>query len=593
MPDADRFVSQRYWERSSSEPDLTDTHNLHDRFRIKNPHEYIAVDDLKYFRRKKPLDFHTKSNICLFDKDEPVLPFSSLKSEYRWRYKNPLLFGRSGLMRKSTSLKLQGQMQIETEHKSKYLPFSEEEISSCRVRSLRSPQNLRLEGDIELSPEYKSSFVPFPKFERQRKYTPVEKFKIHGDIEMTKTPIDINSDDIPETETKIAPLNENKIQSQKCHLKLEGSMNCVPEYRSQYIPYHVEKSHSIPQLSNIHFNGTFYGIPEYKENYKFYEDYSKSVPIRHSDHLKLHGQLSTQPEYKDQYKEIPENIKEKTESSKIDDHLKPEGKFSRDVPEYYESFKDPQIKTIPERGKCREPYFRLKGKIEFNPEYRSTYLDYPRSRPITKKAQSTLRISNSSKSPFETPSKRFQSKSPGPKYHDPNDNLPVTQKPEYRKANFHYQIRERTPKDHKGLTTTTATATASHQEIDTRSQISAASTKRPPRRREPTFIDNSDSSSTNKENLTKNIEILSDEPSTKPIPKYGRRASVARNAQNIREKSSIIEGNPKYFKDQSSDDSQLPPQTTNAIVPAEDSSFVVLDDACRENNWMKKSWYEP
>lgn len=100
-----------------------------DRFTIKHPHEYITVDELKFYRRRKPPEWLTKSNICLTDlRNELVLPFSPLKSEYTRSYLNLELPLRTLSLRRATSLRLEGLMPFNrSEHQDRYLWFTPED----------------------------------------------------------------------------------------------------------------------------------------------------------------------------------------------------------------------------------------------------------------------------------------------------------------------------------------------------------------------------------------------------------------------------------------------------------------------------------
>lgn len=196
---------------------------------------------------------------------------------------------------------------------------------------------------------------------------------------------------------------------------------------------------------------------------------------------------------------------------------------------------------MPERGKPREPYLRLKGKIEFSPEYKSTYLDHPRSRPIVKKATSSIRIAQG-RSPYSSPRRKFKSSSPKRIEFDPT--LPLKKQPEYRKAAFNYQIRERTP-----------TRKITDYSLGVEKKPLAACN----RRRNDSIENN------HKEQLFSQHPNFENVGTKDKAAKFGRRASISRNAEN-RGKASVVEGNPKY----------------NGIKY--NPSFVVLEN-------RKKPWY--
>lgn len=74
------------------------------------------------------LDFHTRSNICLYDKTEPFVPFSELKTEYEREYGRTVeSTWRPELKRRPTSLKLEGSMVQSTEQQSEYHEYTPNE----------------------------------------------------------------------------------------------------------------------------------------------------------------------------------------------------------------------------------------------------------------------------------------------------------------------------------------------------------------------------------------------------------------------------------------------------------------------------------
>lgn len=427
-------------------------------------------------------------------------------------------------------------------------------------------------------------------------------------IRQTSKKVETKSEELkPQTK-----LQEDKAKRQaaaeeqhKCHLQQrppETNNKTYPsEYKRQFVQFPIEKAYSIPQISHIQMHGEFQGVPEYQDSFKMYSNYSKSAPIKKVDNLQISGAENPipinekeQPEYKDKFcgptKQI---VKEK--NLKTEDHLYLRGEFSKDVPEYYESYQDPQIKQMPERGKCREPYLRLKGKIEFNPEYRNTYLDFPRSRPIVRKPASSFRlpVSNSTTttsnsaaaatdskiSPPHTPRQRvYKSISPKrmPYSMEVSTTDDITSTPEYRRAHYNYQIRERTP-TRTGSPIMSAAAAA----VDTTptsgaeviNKIASSQKRRPSRHRQTSMLDKQAiASQTGFENIS--------QVSKKKPAKFGRRASVLQNASNCRTNSSITEGNPKYA---------VPSRFKNS---ENRDAFVVLDDPCKRTNWMKTSWYQ-
>lgn len=196
---------------------------------------------------------------------------------------------------------------------------------------------------------------------------------------VTSSSTKINLEEVEETKKPPFDLeiHENHKQhhipenhSQLCHLKLQGELSYLPEYRSQFITFPIEKSHSIPQLSNIKFQGKFIGIPEYADSFKSYDNIAKREPIKKPDFFNVNGFLNGVAEYADNFK-VPDKSKmDKIVSAKGNDGFSLQGDTNKRLPEYIESFKDPKITAMPERAKAKSSFLGLKGNIDYTPEYR-------------------------------------------------------------------------------------------------------------------------------------------------------------------------------------------------------------------------------
>lgn len=93
----------------------------------------------------------------------------------------------------------------------------------------------------------------------------------------------------------------------------------------------------------------------------------------------------------------------------------------------------------------------------------------------------------------------------------------------------------------------------------------------------------------------------------KTTPKFGRRSSVlVKEAHRLRNRSRIVEGNREYAAGVATADRQMlqgrPQQMQNAPQQevsnspqhsrkASSQSFVVLKEPCKQNRWIKTSWY--
>jgi hypothetical protein len=391
---------------------------------------------------------------------ERLLPDDRFLTEYDINfYRRPN--SPRGPIRRPTNLRLsKGSMDIFSEQKSKYIPYSDAVYAKSRPPMIKYPNNLKLSGDIELLPEYKKAYVPYDLNIVQR-------------INNFDDPPYLQRRQVMEARKKERPVEaRNGVQCKnRYHEKQDDENNYQPEYTRQFLPIQVERSKSIPQASHFVQNKEpFDGTSEYNTRYKYYDHFSKSAPIKKLDNLSLKGQYDIRPEYNEQYKTHDSRDYQKRVPLKQQDNLNMQGEFPRQVPEYHESFKDHHIKTLPERAKPKKDYLYLNGDMEYSPEYRDTYRDFPRQRPIIKKPQSNIKLSSNRSFEEEGPHERvkYSDEINGAtlpvnvqNYHndgltphhrmkseDANGDLDdedLKCNPEYRKAYKNYLLKERSP----------------------------------------------------------------------------------------------------------------------------------------------------
>lgn len=243
-------------------------------------------------------------------------------------------------------------MDILTEHKQNYVPYSREDLLGSRPALVRIPESLKLTGAIELFPEYRSQFCAINMSHQLPKkiIRPAPEFSS------------------PKKEQR--PLDVAKERIERTHLSLDGKRDLLPEYKSKYVALPMERSKIIPQGSHFTMQGRFGGVPEYQESFKNYEKFAKSAPIKKADSLKPFGAIYANPEYSERFREPDLKKFEKRDSYRRPDNLQAAGEFSRELPEYCESFRDYHITAKPEKGKCRDTYFKLAGETNWDPEYR-------------------------------------------------------------------------------------------------------------------------------------------------------------------------------------------------------------------------------
>lgn len=187
-----------------------------------------------------------------------------------------------------------------------------------------------------------------------------------------------------ETESKEQTSKENR---RKCMFKVQGEVSYSVDLNGEF-EGNMENSESISRLNNIKFHGKFHGTPEYRDNFKSYDNFTKSAPIKAGDHLRVSPvtvpnrtavvspNLSSLTEYIDKYKEIDLRSADRRKLSKQMSNVAMRNKLmighsdQHVFPEYFESFKDYHIKKPPEKPKPRSPILSLSGNMDYNPEYR-------------------------------------------------------------------------------------------------------------------------------------------------------------------------------------------------------------------------------
>lgn len=182
----------------------------------------------------------------------------------------------------------------------------------------------------------------------------------------------------PNFDAKHKTESSGKHASQLDHLSLSGELRMEPEYRSQFVTFPIEKSQSVPQISNIQFQGKFGGVAEYTDSFREYEHYAKSAAIRNPDHLTVKGAVmggdggdgNDKGEYAEKFIAPDKSAVEMSVSAKKNDSFRLQSHNINRMAEYNDQFKDPKISTLPKRGKPRSDILALNGTMEYSPEYR-------------------------------------------------------------------------------------------------------------------------------------------------------------------------------------------------------------------------------
>ncbi|GJQ83296.1 hypothetical protein Trydic_g8887 [Trypoxylus dichotomus] len=137
--------------------------------------------------------------------------------------------------RMQNNLKLEGKIDMTPEYKNAYVNFYQDDRRSPvkrRGANVYKGAHLRNEGDMEINPEYKSSFINFPR-ERPNLKRPegqlINEGEMHHMTEKNAMYVQHQGYAKPESIRR------------EPELKLEGQLECQPEYRKAYIDYLIRE----------------------------------------------------------------------------------------------------------------------------------------------------------------------------------------------------------------------------------------------------------------------------------------------------------------------------------------------------------------
>lgn len=330
------------------------------------------------------------------------------KTEKADKFIKFLLSKRPGLVKKPTTLKLEGDMNINTEAREKFLPLDitkrpplakketnlhlegdiimepeyKKKFTKFDVQErptlAKRDTNLRLEGELELDPEYREVYVEFP-IERVTPSKPVPNLKPEGELIVNGS--ETTSKFIEHSIENLKPV---KLIRHSTNLQLEGTQEFNPDYRDSYKSHdlHNLRSEIIKQPTNLNLQGNIEFKPDYRESYVVHNlENLRCDYVRNKPNLNLEGVHEFSPGYRETY---TTHKLEKTEIKRPEDNLKsPEGKLEL-ISESSEKFKEHERVKRPDMIKEVDNIL-LEGKIDMNPEYKNAFIDFPRSRPVVKK----------------------------------------------------------------------------------------------------------------------------------------------------------------------------------------------------------------
>ena len=289
---------------------------------------------------------------------------------------------RNSFKKRPTNLRLEGEMEKLTENADKFIEFLEAKRSETMKRS----NNLSLEGALEYTPEYRETYIDFPR-ERPTTRRPSVHLKPEGEL-----------DTMTEKKSKfidyVSRGRRPELARKPTSLSLEGEMETKPEYRESYVDFPRQRPTIKKPDISLKPEGEIETVTEKDAHFIPFSSTDRSIIIRRPlESLRLEGELFTNPEYKESYIDFP---RERPVLRKPTGHLQSDKNSNLVLAG--DPFKRP-------RGPGRPPECNLRseGRIDSDPEYRSSYIDLPRERPNTRRAQGQYRRQN-----FETKGTDYQ-----------------------------------------------------------------------------------------------------------------------------------------------------------------------------------------
>ncbi|XP_055628554.1 uncharacterized protein LOC129770005 [Toxorhynchites rutilus septentrionalis] len=325
-------------------------------------------------------------------------------------------------------------MSKKTEHNSNFIAYTKETMAKSRPELVKQKEAIETFNESLSSPkysEYRSSFIPYKLID----------FSDHTG-ELVQSNGTRNGEKERERISSDLSLH-NKKKFERTNIKLNGNIMLEPEYKNKYIEFPIEKSQSTPQLNNINFSANIKGMPsEYMECYKSYDHFIKSAPIKKVDNLSLSGLVDLVPEYKDHFRCPSQNTVDRSSYAKREDNLLLDGEFSKLLPEYNSSYRNPAITQKPEIAKPKAGILKLEGNMSYEPTYRCSFIDFPRSRPVISKPISNMKFETQDSAEERSNKKnngqqKLRSRIPVLNQHKPATDEELAQfasLPEYRKA---------------------------------------------------------------------------------------------------------------------------------------------------------------
>lgn len=299
-----------------------------------------------------------------------------------------------------------GEFYPDTEVNSQFLPY----IIVKRSELKRHHTQLHIEGDMHIDPEYRASFIEFP-IQHTDLIKPRENLKVTGpghimigvseqrekyssvplsprpEIVIRPTNLQVGGGDLPE-ETRQVLRRQRPATVHADFASPSVDVDTTPEYRSSYRDFPRKRPETLKPAGTLSSDGPWLGrSPEYRSAFT---DFPRTRPEirKQSASLKPFGGVNDSLEYRESYKDFP---RKRPQLNKPIQNLKPEGILMATSPEYKEKYQNfprqrPDIKKATETLKPEGDF------TDKNSECKENYKDSPRMRPKVIKPSSSMKI---------------------------------------------------------------------------------------------------------------------------------------------------------------------------------------------------------
>lgn len=281
-----------------------------------------------------------------------------------------------------------------TEHAEKFIEY----LLAKRSELLRTPTALKLEGDMETKTETREKFIKYDEFKRPTLCKKLSNLHLEGDYEILTE----KQEKFPAYEVGRRP----PLTKKSTNLHLEGDLSLVPEYRSQFVEYKtLERPKLALPVNNLKNGGVVDN--QTREVNSFDRKMHPLIPfLREADSrghdfinhrrtsardLSLKGDKTAGSSYDATRSASHPNLTQMTHTDatnqlKSGNEAKAEYKSS-----YVDFYKQGRISPSVKMTRQSElNYLKGENKMDVQPEYSSSYVNFPRRRPRVPKPDSHL-----------------------------------------------------------------------------------------------------------------------------------------------------------------------------------------------------------